>query len=390
MSNTLKQIFFIFVEQKDVANIQIKDLNNFNKNLKEIKKVKSDQIHKKKANLYSIEFINGTKYKNFVMIFKSENGKLLYTSDEIKFKNDIDNFLYDFKINEGTNMFQKVVTMGIYQNKEIEYIKLNKSEQFNFFINYLDDKYTKQIKPGNQKDNLITQTITIIGKEEKVSFALYLNIFKEIFRFKKISTLLRIFKIDKISFEEKVDPNKFSGMFKFNLKNPNYFDKFFEKKEDKLKKLCIKNYYLIVLLYFYHYEKDYMKELILPQEQILNCKGKQDLIGKIKNRAIQMKDLLKEHLDYCPNLPPEISNLFNKDKLSNIHSVSELQNFLDNKVKKLEEKMKIIFDKINVITIQPITIKSNNTQISKDDNIDNIITLFQSIIKIGHEKNKYK
>ena len=389
MSNTLKQIFFIFVEQKDVANIQIKDLNNFNKNLKEIKKVKSDQIHKKKANLYSIEFINGTKYKNFVMIFKSENGKLLYTSDEIKFKNDIDNFLYDFKINEGTNMFQKVVTMGIYQNKEIEYIKLNKSEQFNFFINYLDDKYTKQIKPGNQKDNLITQTITIIGKEEKVSFALYLNIFKEIFRFKKISTLLRIFKIDKISFEEKVDPNKFSGMFKFNLKNPNYFDKFFEKKEDKLKKLCIKNYYLIVLLYFYHYEKDYMKELILPQEQILNCKGKQDLIGKIKNRAIQMKDLLKEHLDYCPNLPPEISNLFNKDKLSNIHSVSELQNFLDNKVKKLEEKMKIIFDKINVITIQPITIKSNNTQISKDDNIDNIITLFQSIIKIGHEKNKY-
>ncbi len=59
----------------------------------------------------------------------------------------------------------------MYQTKEYEYIKLNKSEQFKLFLEYLDKKYTKTISPGNQKDNLITQTIILIAKEEKnVSF----------------------------------------------------------------------------------------------------------------------------------------------------------------------------------------------------------------------------
>ncbi len=41
MSNNFKQIFFIFLQNNEIADIQIKDLNSFNNELKNIKKVYS-------------------------------------------------------------------------------------------------------------------------------------------------------------------------------------------------------------------------------------------------------------------------------------------------------------------------------------------------------------
>lgn len=120
--------------------------------------------------------MNLTKFKKFCLLFLNNKKEKLYTSEDIKIKNDIDNFIFDFKINEDTGTFTKIISAGIYNKREFDYIKLNKSEQFGIFINYLDKNYTKEIKPGNQKDNLITQTVKVISKE-KVSFVLYLTIF---------------------------------------------------------------------------------------------------------------------------------------------------------------------------------------------------------------------
>ena len=387
MSNNLKQIFFIFVRQKEIVYIKIKDIENFNKNLKEIKKLDSFEIDKKTADLYSIDFINLTKFNKFCLVFLNRKNQKLYTSEDIKFKNDIDNFIYDFKINEDTGLMTKVVTIGFYNKKEYDYIKLNKSQYFSIFINYIHKTYEKVISPGNHKDNLITQTINVIAKEkDKVSFALYLTIFKEIFRFNKIATLLRIFKIEKLSFDEKIDPNKFTKLFKLNLKNPNYFDQFFEKN-DKSKKNCINNYYLIILLYFSYYEVEYISELLFPEKYLKV--SDQDLIKKMNIRANQMKELLTQYSNYFPKLPSNLNILSNKENIPKISTLDELINYLEKKIK-LEDKLKIISEKINNIHFwKNVSIKSYNTEISKDDNINNIIKLFESIINLGRAKRVF-
>ncbi len=389
MSSKFKQIFFIFVEQKGIVNIRIKEIESFKNDLEEIKKLESYSINKKTADLYSINFKYPTRFKKFCLLFLNKKKEQLFTSEDIQFKNDIDNFIYDFKINEDTGTFTKIVTIGMYNKKEFEYIKLNKSEQFSIFVNYLDKTYSRKIEPGNQKDNLITQTINVIAKEkEKISFALYLTIFKEIFRFKKIATLLRIFKVDKLSFDEKIDPEKFTKMFQLNLKNLKYFDQFFEKgKDDKIKNICILNYYLIILLYFENYQVDYISELIEPKQQIKDAKGKQDVIEKIKIRANQMKILLQNNAKYFPKLPSNLNVQLNKENKPQISTINQLKNYLDKNVKKFGDKLRTIIESINSIRyLETISIKSYNTEISKDDNIDNIINLFFSLIKIGNEK----
>ena len=127
----------------------------------------------------------------------------------------------------------------------------------------------------------------MLKEEEKISFALYLTIFREIFRFPRVTSLFRTFKIDKFSFDEKVkDPNKFSLLLKTILKKPDYFDQYFNNKIN-VKNLCMGNFYLFILLFYYHYEAEYIAELI-SEKQKNNLDN--DLIKKLNDRANKMKE----------------------------------------------------------------------------------------------------
>ena len=387
MSN-FRQIFFIFVRTKDITEIQVKDLESFQNELKKVTKIDTSSIDKKLADLYSISFKTLTGHRSFFLLFFDKSNSKTYTSEKITFKNDADNFIYDIKIFEDTGAFKKIITFGIYNTKEHEYFKLNKSEQFKIFINYLDKTYGKVIAPNNQKDNLLTQTIMLIAKEkDNISFALYLTIFKEIFRFPKISSLLKIFKIEKLSFDEKIkDFKNISTLFKLTLKKPDYFDPLLEKKEE-VKKRCLNNYYLFVLMFFYNYEIEYISELINPENQIKIANN--ELALKIKSRANKMKELLKANLKYFPNLPSNITLILTKENISSISTIDDLIRLLGKRLK-LEEKLKLILDKINYINFsKKIYIRTINTEISKDDNIENIAKLFESIIEIGRRKNLF-
>ena len=391
MSTTYLQIFFVFVQNKEIADIQIKDINSFKNELKKVKKVYTAEIDKKKADLYAILFKKLTKFEKFTLLFLDKNNKKLYNSEDIKFKSDIDNFIYDFKIYGETGTLVKFFTVGLYNSKEYEFIKLKKSEQFKIFLHYIDEKYTKIISPGNQKDNLITQTILLIAKsKENISFPLYLTIFREIYRFPKIISLLRLFNLDKFSFDEKIQEHKnYSKLLQLNLKNPSYFDKLFEKEKvnENVKKNYMNNYYLFVLLYFYHYDKDYILELIHPDKSKITD---QDLLKKINTRANQMKELLKTNLKNFSNLPNKINGIINTENQNNINNFWDLSKLLEKKMK-LEEKLKIIKEKSKIIinSRNKINIKSVNTDISKDDNLDSIIELFKEIIQIGQQKRIY-
>ena len=68
MSNNFRQIFFVFVRQKNIEDIQIKDLESFKSELKKIQKVDNCEIDQKKADLYSICFKYNTKYNSFNLI----------------------------------------------------------------------------------------------------------------------------------------------------------------------------------------------------------------------------------------------------------------------------------------------------------------------------------
>ena len=386
MSDNYRQIFFIFVKQKNIEDIQIENIDSFNSEMKKIKKVYNCEIDKKNAELYSICFKYLTKHNIFNLLFLDKNKNKLYTSENIKFIKDKNNFIYNFKIYEDTSTITKLVTMGFYQSKELEYFKLKKSDQFKIFINYIDKEFGKIINPDNQKDNLITQTINLMLKEEeKISFSLYLIIFREIFRFPKVTSLLRAYKIDKFSFDEKVkDPNKFSFLLKTILKKPDYFDQYFNNKL-QVKNICMGNFYLFILSFYYHYEAEYIEELI-SEKQKNNLDN--DLIKKLNDRANKMKELLKSNSKYFPNLPEKIKSIVNKRNISNIKNIDDLIILINGKMK-VEEKLRIILEKVNYINInkKKIYIRINNTEISNNDNIDNIIKLFESLINIGKEKS---
>ena len=237
-SNSSKKIFFIFVEQSGITGVKIYE-NDKNKKSYEIKKVSSVQTEKGMASLFCIDFFKtSTNSTSIFLIFQNKFNKNLFS--DIKFKNDRDNFIYDFDIYEDTGTLYKIVTVGYYNKKLYEYIRLNKSKQFNIFLEYLNNKYSKEIKPGNQKDSLITQTISLITREtKKSSFALYLTLLREIIRFEKIVSLIIVFKIEKFSYEERVNPQNFTKLFKSFLKNPDYFDRFLKSKKEEIKKKFI-------------------------------------------------------------------------------------------------------------------------------------------------------
>lgn len=70
---------------------------------------------------------------------------------------------------------------------------------------------------------------------------------------------------------------------------------------------------MIILLYFSYYEVNYISELIEPKQQIKDCKGNQDLIKQIKNRASQMKELLQKNAKYFQKLPSNLKIQLNKE-----------------------------------------------------------------------------
>ena len=126
MSN-FRQIFFIFVRTKDITEIQVKDLGSFQNELNDVTKIDSSLIDQKMADLYSIYFKTFTKHRNFFLLFFDKSRNKTYTSEKITFKTDTDNFIYDIKINVDTGTLAKIFTLGIYNTKEHEYFKLNKS-----------------------------------------------------------------------------------------------------------------------------------------------------------------------------------------------------------------------------------------------------------------------
>ena len=80
MTTIYKQIFFVFVQNKEIADIQIKDINSFKNELKKVKKVYTADIDKKKADLYTILFKNLTSFNKFTLFFMDRNNKQLYYS----------------------------------------------------------------------------------------------------------------------------------------------------------------------------------------------------------------------------------------------------------------------------------------------------------------------
>lgn len=69
---------------------------------------------------------------------------------------------------------------------------------------------------------------------------------------------------------------------------------------------------------------------------------------------------------------------FDKEKINDIRSIFPLNDFLDKKIKKLGDKLKIILEKIPFLKDDKskIFIKKQNTEISENDDLDTIIKLF--------------
>ena len=63
MSNNFKQIFFVLVRQKNIEDIQIKDIESFKSELKKVQKVDNCEIDPKNAEFYLIYFKYLTKYR---------------------------------------------------------------------------------------------------------------------------------------------------------------------------------------------------------------------------------------------------------------------------------------------------------------------------------------
>lgn len=104
-----------------------------------------------------------------------------------------------------------------------------------------------------------------------------------------------------------------------------------------------------------------------------------------------MKNLLKNNINFFSNLPSNLVMEFDKEKINDIRSIFALNDFLDKKIKKLGDKLKIILEKIPFLKDDKskIFIIKQNTEISENDDLDTIIKLFYSIIKVGQERKYF-
>ena len=258
------QVFFI------TSNLTKLDKNleySSSKNLKNIL-TKSMKIRNETFTVkaFSFEIVKKDLKKNDLDIEKKKykaNIKLKHTKYKvvsttfqglILFKDSKNNYIYDFEFEDYISW-----TGNTPPPIHIRFTKCQQLKIFNEMLNLL------KVKQGDKLsfDLIIDSQLYLKGNKYELDF--YLEILKRCYAKKEVKTLLMMFKLERVTLPEKLDPKEYSSILKLIEKKPDVIIKYCSEKDNKEK--YYKLFYSLLLFFRANFEKENVQSL-LSQENL--------------------------------------------------------------------------------------------------------------------------
>ena len=258
------QVFFI------TSNLTKLDKNleySSSKNLKNIL-TKSMKIRNETFTVkaFSFEIVKKDLKKNDLDIEKKKykaNIKLKHTKYKVAsttfqglilFKDSKNNYIYDFEFEDYISW-----TGNTPPPIHIRFTKCQQLKIFNEMLNLL------KVKQGDKLsfDLIIDSQLYLKGNKYELDF--YLEILKRCYAKKEVKTLLMMFKLERVTLPEKLDPKEYSSILKLIEKKPDVIIKYCSEKDNKEK--YYKLFYSLLLFFRANFEKENVQSL-LSQENL--------------------------------------------------------------------------------------------------------------------------
>ena len=167
----------------------------------------------------------------------------------ILFKENKNNFIYDFKFNDYIGWTGKTSPP-----EPINYSKLEQLKIFNEVLKVLKAKQTDKL----YKNLVLDSQGYITGQPFFLDF--YLQILKSCYTQKEVKTLLMMFKLERVKLPENIEIKEFSNVLNLIEKKPDKLTKFCTEKDNPEKYLKI--FYIILLYFRMNYEKEKVKDFL--------------------------------------------------------------------------------------------------------------------------------
>ena len=230
----------------------VNGMNNFNIILKKEKEYGNEKFITKVC--YFEISPQELKEKNKDKESKKYKAKLLLKYDRnfegiILFKEDRNNFVYDFKFNE-LNDWSRMIPPPKY----INFSKVDQLKIFNEVLKMLNAKQEDKL----YKDLIIDSQRYITGKTFFLDF--YLEVFKSCYSQKEVKTLLMMFKLARVKLPKNMEVKGYSGILNIIEKKPDKITKHCSGKDNPEKYL--KFFYTILLYFRMNYETEKVKDLL--------------------------------------------------------------------------------------------------------------------------------
>jgi hypothetical protein len=338
-------------------------MNNFNIILKKEKEYGKEKFITKAC--YFEITPQELKEKNKDKDSKKYKAKLLLKYDRnfegtILFKEDRNNFIYDFKFNE-FNDWSRMIPPPKY----INFTKVDQLKIFNEILKYL------KVKQG---DKLYTNLITdsqcyITGKVFSLDF--YLEVLKACYTQKEVKTLLMMFKLARVKLPKKMEVKEYSSILKIIEKKPEKIIIHCSGKDNPEKYL--KSFYTILLYFRMNYEKEKVPDLL-----------------NNKNLSKYFVEILSSNYDFFSNLNVPDELIFEMMKQKNL-SYKIIINSLSY-ISSIEKALSVINNNCEIIANccikeEKIIYMSELANPKQTDDLNIIITKIKKILDY-ESKNK--
>ena len=299
------------------------------------------------------------KYKTEIKLKQAHRVMSTTFKGIIFFKESKNNFIYDFEFEE-----YKSWTGNISPPIHSRFTKSQQLKIYNEMLNLL------KVKQGDKLslDLIIDSQLYLKGNRYELDF--YLEILKRCYSKKEVKTLLMMFKLERVTLPEKMEPKEYSSILSLIERKPDVIIKYCGEKDNKEK--YYKLFYSLLLFFRANYEKEKVQSL-LSQE----------------NLRKYFVEILSENYKKYSNVEVSddlISDMI-KQKNINFAKINGALSF----IKSIEKLLKIINSNIDLI--YEICIKDSQkikmSEMANPQSTDNLNTIIQEIEKLlNYQLNK--
>ena len=197
--------------------------------------------------------IKEKKYSAKIKLNKLNNLRNQTFNGIILFKENRNNFIYDFEFNDCMSWMGNIPPPN-----HIRFTKCQQLEIYNEALNLL------KVKCGDKLSLDLIRDSKLCLKGRKYDLDFYLEILKRCYSTIQVKTLLLMFNPKKIVLPEKLDPKKYSPILNIIEKKPDIIIRYVTRYD--IKDTYYKLFYSLLLFFRANYEKEKVQSLINQKE----------------------------------------------------------------------------------------------------------------------------